>query len=91
MRIVNEVNKGLMKVTVFHYQDKYSLKFEKNSIDYIIKFKENEVTEEGINQKFLNETSLEKWQNILDNIEDFKIENLIAIEGEKGIVFPEII
>ena len=47
MRIIKEINKGLLKITVFKYQDKLSIKFEKDLNEILIKFRDGGLEDRG--------------------------------------------
>jgi L-fucose isomerase-like protein len=91
MRIVKEVNKGRMKLSVFHYNDQYSIKSEMDQSEIYFKFNEAAVSEAEVDKYYLNEESLLKYESLLKEIIALKINGLIAIQSDKGISFPEII
>jgi hypothetical protein len=91
MRIVKEVNRGRMKLSVFHYNDQYSIKSEMDQSEIYFKFNEAAVTEAEVEKYYLNEESLLKYESILKEITAFKTKGQIAIQADKGISFPEII
>jgi hypothetical protein len=90
MRIIKEINKGLLKISIFKYNDSYTLKFEKNQNDFTIKFNDGAINEDQIEAIVLSEKSMDHYIDLLNKIEDQKIKNLIEIQGEQGIIFPEI-
>lgn len=90
MRIIKEINKGLLKVTIFKYQEKISIKFEKELNEMLIKFRDGGLDENEID-KFLTASAIEKYEALLDAIDETKISQLIKMEEEKGFEFPEIL
>jgi hypothetical protein len=90
MRIIKEINKGSLKITVFKYQEKISIKFEKDINEIIIKFRDGSIEESNIDT-FLSEDIINKYESILDEMQKTKVEQLFLIEEEKGFEFPEIV
>jgi hypothetical protein len=90
MRIIKEINKGSLKITVFKYQEKISIKFEKDINEIIIKFRDGSIEESNIDT-FLSDDIINKYESILDEVQKTKVEQLFLIEEEKGFEFPEIV
>lgn len=90
MRIIKEINKGLLKVTIFKYQEKISIKFEKDLNEILIKFRDGGIDENDIDS-YLTEAEIEKYEAQLDAINETKILQLIKMEEDKGFEFPEIV
>lgn len=44
MRIVNYIEHPRLKITIFHYQDAYSVKCEASKMEQTIQFRENEMS-----------------------------------------------
>jgi hypothetical protein len=92
MRIIDEINRGLLKITIFKMNEKISMKFEKNSNEITIKFRDGSgVDEDEDVKKFLDTAIIDKYENLLDSANETKIDQLIKLEGDKGFVFPKII
>ena len=90
MRIIKEINKGLLKITIFKYQEKISIKFEKDLNEILIKFRDGGIDENDIDS-YLTESEIEKYEAQLDAINETKILQLIKMEEDKGFEFPEIV
>lgn len=90
MRIIKEINKGLLKITVFKYQDKLSIKFEKDLNEILIKFRDGGLEESEIDA-YLTEEEINKYEMQLETTNEIKISQLIKLEEEKGFEFPEIV
>lgn len=91
MRIIHEINRGRMKISVFKMGEKTSVKFEKDLNEIIIKFRDGTMDEATLIDQFLTDDVILKYEAELDVTEQNKIEQLIKMEKDKGIVFPEII
>jgi hypothetical protein len=91
MRIINEINIGRMKISIFKMGDKTSVKFEKDLNEIIIKFRDGAIDEATLQEQFLSEEVIKHYESLLDNAEHCKIDKLIKIEEDRGVVFPEII
>lgn len=91
MRIIHEINRGRMKVSIFKMGEKTSVKFEKDLNEIIIKFRDGTMEETTLIEQFLTDDTISKYEAELDVAEQNKIDQLIKIEKDKGIVFPEII
>lgn len=90
MRIIKEINKDSLKITVFKYQEKISIKFEKELNEMTIKFRESALEENDVDA-FLSETEILKYNDLLDRLHAFKTNQLIKLEEDKGFDFPVII
>jgi hypothetical protein len=93
MRIVKEVNKGPIKMTLFHMNNKYSLKIEKLHNELIMKFSDGSILDkdgQGIDI-FFSDEAVSYYEAQLDALQTFKVKNLAKIEEDKGFVFPTII
>lgn len=92
MRIIKEIERGTMKVTVFKMNEKLSIKFEDHLNEIILKFRDGASVHEGENMdQFLDEATLEHYREQLEKCHTFKIDQLIKLEESKGFQFPEII
>lgn len=92
MRIVGDIPHPRMKITVFNYQDKYSIKFERDLIEQIIKFRE--LSSNLSPSVFISKIPA----NLIDMIDD-NISNIVnqrgqlisKLEDNSSIQFDEII
>jgi hypothetical protein len=91
MRIIHEIDRGRLKVSVFRMGEKTSVKFEKDLNELIIKFRDGSLEDEVLVNQFLTEDILVHYESLLDNASHTKIDRLIKLEEDKGIIFPEII
>ncbi len=91
MRIIHEINVGRMKISIFKMGDKTSVKFEKDLNEIIIKFRDGAIEEQTLTEQFLTEDTIKKYESLLDDAEHTKIDKLIKIEEDRGVVFPEIV
>jgi hypothetical protein len=91
MRIVKEINKGRMKISVFKYYDQYSIKCEQDQVDFIFKFNDGAITEEEIDKYYLNDEKIAEYYTQLISISKIKSDTLLDIQKSKGFEFPEII
>lgn len=92
MRIIKEIERGTMKVTVFKMNEKLSVKFEDQLNEIILKFRDGASVHEDDNMDhFLNDSTLEYYSEELEKCNKFKIDQLIKLEENKGFQFPEII
>lgn len=58
MRIVKEANVGLYKVTVFHWNNKYLLKFEDGRNELTYKISQLDITAEADIESFLSDAQI---------------------------------
>ncbi len=91
MRIINEINKGRMKISIFKMGEKISVKFEKDLNEVMIKFRDGAIEESVLMDQFLTDDVILQYEALLDQAEHRKIDQLIKIESDRGVVFPEII
>jgi hypothetical protein len=91
MRIIKESNHDRMKITIFKYNDQYSIKCEQDQNEIYFKFFDSAINENQIDQYFLSEEAVAKYKNLVQGIADMKFQSLLQIEKEKGVEFPEII
>ena len=92
MRIVKEIDRGLLKITVFKMNDKFSIKFEKNLNELIIKFRDGSSIEDSTSlDRYLNEANIQQYERSLDEINEVKTQQMVLLEAESGTVFPVII
>ena len=73
MRIIGEIPHPVMKITVFKYEDKLSIKFELGMLEHIYKFREDERLQnfEDI-QKIIDEIFIEKSADILRGMHEVR-------------------
>lgn len=89
MRIIKEINQGPLKITVFKYQEKISIKFEKDLNEILIRFREGGLEENNIDA-FLTDALINSYIQSLDDIDKNKFHQLAKMEVEKGADLPDI-
>ncbi len=70
--------------------EKISVKFEKDLNEIIIKFRDSAIEEDILMHQFLTDDLIDHYESLLDNTEHSKIDRLIKIEVDRGVVFPEV-
>ncbi|HMT00070.1 MAG TPA: hypothetical protein PKA12_15055 [Saprospiraceae bacterium] len=65
MRIIDEINRGELKVTVFKMNDRLSLKFEKDLNEVIFKFRDGSGIDMDNYNTYLNDSLLLKMEALL--------------------------
>lgn len=65
MRIIDEINHGDLKVTVFKMNDRLSLKFEKDLNEVIFKFRDGSGFDINNYRSYINESLLLKMETLL--------------------------
>lgn len=65
MRIIDEINRGELKVTVFKMNDRLSLKFEKDLNEIIFKFRDGSGIDLDNYKTYLNDSLLLKMEALL--------------------------
>ncbi len=89
MRIVGEIKHPRMKITIFRWNEKLSVKFEKNSLESIFKFSTEECSNvEDLKSKFSIEAIQQVERNLDSNVE---IKNQCFHQEDKPEQFDEII
>jgi len=89
MRIVDEWSEQDMKVTIFHFNEKFSIKVEKNLLEQIFKFRQGQFShgnqiKTSLTEEFYNECQTSFAKMNANRASLFKIK-------EDDFEFPEII
>jgi hypothetical protein len=82
MRIIDEINRGELKITVFKMNDRLSVKFERELTEMIYKFRDGSGIDEKNYRSFLSESLLMKVEAMLYNANIVKNEALSALEPQ---------
>lgn len=91
MRILDEFNFGLIKVTIFSYNEKLSVKFEKNLIEIIMKFRDGTQLASSNDVKlFCTESLLHQIDIELDFLAKMRFEKVSQNDILDEDVLPEI-
>lgn len=81
MRIIDEINRGELKITVFKMNDRLSVKFERELSEIIYKFRDGSGFDEKSYRSFLSESLLMKVEALLYNANILKNETLGALQS----------
>lgn len=90
MRIIDEINRGDLKVTVFRMNERLSVKFEKDLTEIVYKFRDGSGFDEKNYKTFLSDALLMKVETVLYTASVIKNEALIALDDAEDAL-PEII
>lgn len=92
MRIVADIPHPRMKITCFHHDLKYSIKFEKNLLEQIYKLRELS-TAHDIKDVLaaLNADQLARIESTLDQMAQIRSDVLQEVESSNDFDFPSII
>ncbi len=75
MRVVEEIDHPACKITIFHWNAKYIVKFETSQLEQTFKINERDVNGIGELKKMINSEFITKvYQRFLDMNTDFKTE-----------------
>ena len=92
MRILGEIDQEGFKITVFKHEEKISIKFEKDMVEYLYKFRSGSVVDDLASAKQFVEESMKKQfaQPFTDllNIRDSVLQQMLV---EKEDEFPSIL
>lgn len=81
MRILSEFEKEGMKITVFSWNGKVSIKFEKDLMEQIIKFRDgSHVDRLDSAILFINDEFLTEMQNIFNSLSTLRFKRLSSLD-----------
>lgn len=92
MRIIGEFDKNDIKITVFKMNDRISIKFEKNLLEIIHKFRDGAgiVSVESA-QAYCNEDLISQVQKAFSIVGEARNKSLTSMSESEGEKFPHII
>lgn len=91
MRILDEFNFGLVKVTIFIYNEKLSMKFEKNLVEIVMKFRDGSpIITVNDAKTFCSEPFMDQIDSKLDLLAKLRYENLSSATELDEESLPEI-
>lgn len=83
MRIIDEINRGEMKVTVFKMNERLSVKFERDLTEVIYKFRDGSGFDETSYRQYLTDSLLMKLEAVLYNAAVLKNEALNQLSEQE--------
>jgi len=89
MRIVSEWNYKQLKVTVFHYNEKFSLKLETDLMEQIYKFRDGQINSLADIKSKIGDAF---YEDALESFAKMKLDrDKLFVETEEDFEFDEII
>jgi hypothetical protein len=79
MRVVNEINHPLCKITIFLWNNRYLLKFEQGHLEQTYKIDQFEVTHEQDLQKILSEDFIQRVSQMFETMANSLNQSLLSI------------
>jgi len=89
MRVVSEWNHKHLKVTVFHMNDKYSVKLEENLLEQTYKFRDGQITDLNHLKNILEESFYQKCIDLFASM-SINRDNILKVKDD-DFEFEEII
>lgn len=89
MRVVSEWNYKNLKVTVFHMNEKYSVKLEENLLEQTYKFRDGQIRDINHLKSIMDEAFYQNCSELFASMSSSR-DNLLKVSGE-DFEFEEII
>lgn len=77
MRVIGEIDHSEVKITIFHWNNKYLVKFERGLLEQTYKFSEFDVTGESEIKEMIDEAFIKK---VLDRFADMAKDHAALME-----------
>ena len=83
MRIVNYIEHPRLKITIFHYNDAFSVKFEASKMEQTIQFREGEMTDDKAVVTFVNDHVLDIMDKHFFALSSARVDFMRLSRGEE--------